>query len=150
MSGGEPFLQAEFCRLLVDNLHALSLEVIAETNGMVMDESLIKALDGVRLDIKNFAGETASDLSKKYDTFIDFCDKNSTKVQLTNVLIPSINDGKETLLELKKWLRGREIELLPFRKLCLEKYERLKIPFPYAHLQEATKEDVKRAYEQLY
>ena len=81
---------------------------------------------------------------------IDFCDKNGTKVQLTNVLIPSINDGKETLLELKKWLRGREIELLPFRKLCLEKYERLKIPFPYAHLQEATKEDIKRAYEQLY
>ncbi|MBQ2720071.1 MAG: hypothetical protein IJF23_00915 [Clostridia bacterium] len=33
-----------------------------------------------------------------------------------------------------------KIELLPFRKTCSIKYEKLGIPFPFGHLPEPTKE----------
>lgn len=149
LSGGEPFLQAEFCQALVDELHTLSIKVIAETNGTILDKDLIAKLDGVRLDIKNFNGESAEELSQKYDTFIDFCDKFGTEVHLTNVLIPTINDSEKSANELKKWLSGRKIELLPFKKMCIEKYDRLGLPFPYIGVREGNKEDAHRFYSLL-
>ena len=58
LSGGEPMMQAEFCARLTDALHDEDMNVIAETNGTVTDEPLIERLDGVRLDVKNFGGES--------------------------------------------------------------------------------------------
>ncbi len=149
LSGGEPFLQAEFCSALIDELHALSIKVIAETNGTIFNNDLIVKLDGVRLDIKNFNGESAEELSQKYDTFIEFCNQNGTEVHLTSVLIPTINDTESSARELKKWLSGRKIELLPFKKMCTEKYERLGLPFPYIGVREGNSEDAQRFYSLL-
>ena len=53
LSGGEPFLQAEFCTALVNALHVEGISSIVETNGLIADEDLINACDGIRLDLKN-------------------------------------------------------------------------------------------------
>jgi pyruvate formate lyase activating enzyme len=56
------------------------------------------------------------------------------------VTIPTLNDNADSVLFLKE-LRKRypvidQIELLPFRKLCTVKYEKLGIPFRFADLPE--------------
>ena len=53
LSGGEPFLQADFCIQLVKALKNYGIKVIAETNGTIFNEELISLLDGIRLDVKN-------------------------------------------------------------------------------------------------
>lgn len=152
LSGGEPFLQAEFCISLAKRLHAHGLEVIAETNGTLKNECLLRELDGVRLDIKRFGGENADALTEKYGAFIELCDKTATNVQLTSVLVPSVNDDARALTELKDFLVriGRdELELLPFKKMCVSKYTELGLHFPYVDIPEANGSDVERAYALL-
>lgn len=152
LSGGEPFLQAEFCISLTRKLHELGLEVIAETNGSILNEELISELDGVRLDIKHYGGENSEKLREKYGAFIRLCEKRDTAAHLTCVLVPSVNDDERSLRELKAFLQSvgkSEIELLPFKKMCTTKYAQLGIAFPYADVPEATAPDVKKAYAVL-
>ena len=50
------------------------------------------------------------------------------------MVVPGINDTKEDILRLAELIKGytciKKVELLPFKNLCLEKYQALKIPFP--------------------
>ncbi len=151
LSGGEPMLQAEFCSRLVDALHTEGLAVIAETNGTITDESLIKRLDGVRVDIKNYAGESGKTLIARYTEFLSMCKKYTVPVTLTNVLIPETNDGEKSIRVLKELRTAfpftNGIEFLPFRKLCVNKYTALGLSYPYQDKREATKSDLLSAIE---
>ena len=153
LSGGEPFLQADFCIKLCEELKNLGISVIAETNGFIADERLISLLDGVRLDVKNQNGENGEKLISRYKPFLKLCEKHGTNVNLTNVLIPLVNDGEEnakSLNELKKAFDFcQDFKLLPFRKLCEDKYARLNKEFPYKNYSEATKEDIDNFYNKL-
>lgn len=146
LSGGEPFLQAEFCTALVNALHVEGISSIVETNGLIADEDLINACDGIRLDLKNQDGR----VDRRVLAFLDKCEKLGKEVTLTNVLVPSLNDTPEKLNIVKniknKYSCIKELKLLAFRKLCTSKYERLKIPFPYAKYDEGTKKDLDKAY----
>jgi len=68
---------------------------------------------------------------------------------LTNVLVPSKNDSEAALFALQKLYRSHRvsegIRFLPFRKLCLEKYEKMKMQFPYFDVNEAEEEDILHA-----
>ena len=149
LSGGEPFLQAEFARALVNALHVEGISSIIETNGLILDEELIRVCDGIRLDIKN----QESDVDKRVLKFLDKCEELDKEVTMTNVLVPSLNDSKEKLDILKrlkqKYTCIKELKLLAYRKLCTSKYERLKIPFPYEKYEEGTKKDLDKAYAYL-
>ena len=148
-SGGEPFLQAEFCADFAEKIHLAGLNVIAETNGTITDERLISLLDGIRLDIKNQNGENGSILIKRYSPFLECCRKYNKDVLLTNVICPKVNDGEKSifaLAELKNYFSFcRGVEFLGFTKLCEEKYFKLKINFPYQNISEATADDIKKA-----
>lgn len=145
LSGGEPFLQSEFCSAFSDEVHALNLTVIAETNGLIVDKELIKRLDGVRLDIKNQNGENGETLLKKYSPFLGLCRDLKKDVLLTNVLIPKVNDGDKSVSALAALKNAfpfaRGAEFLPFRKLCVKKYEDLGKIFPFNDFPEATASD---------
>ncbi len=153
LSGGEPFLQADFCWQLCDVLHDVGIEVIAETNGLIADERLLKRLDGIRLDVKNQSGESGAELICRYSPFLNECKKANVPVLLTNVLLPSVNDGENNaraLKELKEAFPFCEgIKLLPFHSMCKSKYDRLNIPFPCANIKDASREDVEEFYKKL-
>ncbi len=152
LSGGEPFLQAEFCDELVKYLHADGINVVVETNGLIADEELIKTIDNVRLDIKNYERESADKLIKRYSPFLDACKKYSVNLSFTNVLIPTKNDDEETLRELNEFLKSvsaKKFEFLPFKKICITKYNSIGKTFLYENVPSATKEDVDKAYEIL-
>ena len=62
------------------------------------------------------------------------------------MIIKGLNDSEESVLRLKSIADGHkcveEIELLPFRKLCASKYDKLNITFPLADFCETGAEDI--------
>ena len=147
LSGGEPFLQADFCKELIKALHGESISVIIETNGLICDKELIALCDGIRLDIKNQERQ----VDKRVFDFLNTCQELDKFVTMTNVLVPNLNDTNEKLQELKsikeRYSCIKEFKFLAFRKLCESKYARLNMPFPYEKYEEGTKADLQRAYD---
>lgn len=141
LSGGEPCMQADFFLALTDELHRLGLHVALDTSGAVTTDAamrLVSAVDLVLLDIKfttdeDYARYTGGSISGAL-AVLRHCEKLGKPVYIRQVIIPGINDTVENVNATAELLRGygciEKIELLPFRKLCLEKYEALGIPFP--------------------
>ena len=56
----------------------------------------------------------------------------------------------KVLKELKqKYPCIKKTELLPFKKLCIEKYEKLGIPFPLAETPETSKKEIEELEKYL-
>ena len=49
----------------------------------------------------------------------------------------------------RRYSRLEKFELLPFKKLCLTKYQSLNIPFPLADVPECSPERIKELYAML-
>ena len=144
LSGGEPFLQKEFGLALARLLQGRGIRLAFETNGHIADEELIAAGE-VICDVKN---QETDDLSA-YDAFFAACVRQGKTPQVTNVLVPGRNDTEQKLRALarlcKTYFPLGTVKLLPFRKLCEDKYKTLGIPFPYADVREAEEVDIERA-----
>ena len=147
-SGGEPCMQAEFFLELARALHREGLHVALDTSGAVTTEAameLIRECDLVLLDIKF----TDEERYKKYTggkladalSVLRERERIGGAVWIRQVILPGINDTEEDVRALDELLRPYTViertELLPFRRLCLEKYEALGIPFPLRDTPEA-------------
>ena len=67
--------------------------------------------------------------------FLAYADKQKKRVIVRQVITPGVNDAETDFVQLQN-IVGRfpcieKVELLPFLKLCTEKYEALQIPFPF-------------------
>lgn len=149
LSGGEPFLQADFCKQLIRQLHIQNINSIIETNGLICDTQLIELCDGIRLDIKNQEREA----DPRAVEFLKVCQQLDKLVTLTNVLVPTLNDSERKLGEIKRLKETfsciKEVKFLAFRKLCESKYQRLNMPFPYDKYREGDRDDLKKAYDYI-
>ncbi|MBR4892810.1 MAG: pyruvate formate lyase-activating protein [Clostridia bacterium] len=158
-SGGEPLLQAgkliDVFRTLKDEGYHIALD----TNGSILNDdvkTLMEYTDLVLLDMKmptdkKYMEFTGSDINKPYD-FFNYLVKINKDVWIRQVIIKGVNDNNENisfLKELKKNKNVKKIELLPFRKLCVSKYEQLKIPFLMKDFEETDNETIKKLYNQL-
>lgn len=147
VSGGEPLLQAEFVCELFELCKAEGIGTCLDTSGSIMDDSVRKLLavtDRVLLDIK-YTNE--NDYQKyvgcSYATvleFLDYLNKNQIPVTLRQVIIPTLNDNEENITLLKAIKESNicidKAELLPFKKICQVKYDKLGIDFPFAAIPE--------------
>lgn len=139
-SGGEPCMQAVFFKDLAQKLKCFGLHIALDTSGCILNDEvkgLLDLTDLVLLDIKF----TSNDDYKRYtggtldDTlsFLEYCESRNIPVFIRHVVVPKINDTKEDILKLKSLTSPykciNRIELLPFKKLCLEKYEMLGLEF---------------------
>ena len=153
ISGGEPLLQAEFVREVFTLAHEAGINTCLDTSGSIMNDSvraLLKVTDRVLLDIKY----TADELYKKHAgcemkpvlDFLGYLDKEKIPVTLRQVIIPTLNDNGENILELKRIAAAHKcvdkVELLPFRKSCQVKYDKMGIEFPFAHIPEPSAESM--------
>ena len=146
LSGGEPFIQKKFVLELCRLLRSEGINVCVETNGHIADGELIAAADSFIVDVKN---QEKSNVIV-YREFISAATALSKPIRLTNVIVPTVNDSEERMAEVKSiadmipedLFRG--VKLLPFHKLCVNKYERLGLSFPYAHYRECEREDILR------
>lgn len=98
------------------------------------NEKIFDYIDLVILDIKacnEKLFETITGTNKLNETlnFLSVCEKRNIPVIVRQVIVPTINDTKENILELKELLNGytviKKIELLPYHTLAKDKYKKL-------------------------
>ena len=154
LSGGEPLLQSEFSREFFEKSKELGMNTCLDTSGSILTPQALAVLDvtdRVLLDIKYPSDE----LYKKHVgcsldaplAFLEELEKRDIPTTLRNVVIPTLTDNQQTALFIKR-LKDEyscvdSVELLPFRKICTVKYEKLGIPFAFEHLPEPDAKTVK-------
>lgn len=147
LSGGEPLIQADFCREVFALCKERGIGTCLDTSGCILDDSVKKLLeltDRVLLDIKYTNNEdylkyVGCSMEKPVE-FLRYLNEKKIPTTLRQVIIPTINDTEENFEKLrelsKKYLCIDKTELLPFRKICQTKYDEMKISFPFGHLPE--------------
>lgn len=141
-SGGEPLLQPEFFAYIAEKLAAEGLHIALDTSGAILNDKvkeMLNFVDLVLLDVKftsdsDYRKFANGSLNSVLD-FLSYLHRNKIKVWIRHVVVPDVNDSVEDAKRLGDLIRPyrdviEKVEFLPFRKLCLEKYENLKIDFP--------------------
>ena len=143
LTGGEPILQAEFATAIFTLCRENGINTCLDTSGSVLNgkvKELLSVTDRVLLDIKY----TSDELYKKHVgcsineplRFLSYLNEKGIKTTLRQVIIPTLNGTEENILALKSIKEAHpcvdSVELLPFKKICAVKYEKLGIPFPLA------------------
>ena len=154
-SGGEPLCQAEFVKELFTLCHEKGITTCLDTSGCILNHSVKELLcvcDRVLLDVKYTDDKSYKNyVGMPYEnalTFLSYLNKKKIPTTLRQVIIPTVNDTPESVKKLYELrdLHGcvDTVELLPFKKICEMKYEKLGIHFPFAKIREATKDDIER------
>ena len=138
-SGGEPLNQIEFLEEVIDLCKKEEINTCLDTSGVGKNyESILKKVDLVILDIKDYRDNNYKDLTGhrilEYKNFLDDCIKLNKKLWLRQVIVPGLNDNKEYILGLKEYIKNipnvEKVELLPYHTMGVEKYEKLGIDYP--------------------
>ncbi len=153
LSGGEPLLQSQFAAELFKLCHNEGINTCLDTSGSIFNDDVKKLLevtDTVLLDIKYTNNkqylENAGCSYDKVIEFLEYLNQNDIPVILRQVIIPGLNDDTDNILRLKalkkKYSVVEKTELLPFKKLCSEKYDSLGIEFPFAKYPEPNRDRI--------
>jgi len=163
VSGGEPLLQIDFLIKLFRKVKSLGITTCIDTSGTVFDkddksllskiDELLDFTDLVLLDIKHIDNDAHKLLTGKENInildFAKYLEKKDIPTWLRYVLVPTINDDDKTMLMWKKFANSlgniRNIEVLPYHRLGIEKYNKLGIPYRFKDIPEPTKELVAHA-----
>lgn len=157
VSGGEPLCQSEFVTELFKICRQEGINTCLDTSGCLMNDSvreLLDVTDIVLLDYKMTNEQDYYSFSGMHQSaaeeFLKELQKRSKRVWLREVIVPSINDNAESVAKLlrkqKEYPCIEKIELLPFHKACVTKYDELGIKFPLKDIPEATKENVSELF----
>ena len=153
VSGGEPLMQAEFVAQFFELCHQAGINTALDTAGVYPTEKIQKVLchtDTVLCDIKFSSDEQYTQMVgqplENVKSFLALCEECGCRVIVRHVVVPGITDTPESvegILQLTRNYKNVEkTELLPFKKLCLEKYDRLGIPFPLRDTPECDPETI--------
>lgn len=141
VSGGEPLLQAPFVAELFRLLRGQGLHTALDTSGtgnLEQARAVLAETDLVLCDLK-FADARAyrAHCGASFEQvlqFLSLTEAMAVPLWVRHVVAPGLTDDFDQVREIARIARRfsnlEKLELLPFRKLCAEKYERMGIPFP--------------------
>lgn len=153
VSGGEALCQWEFVSDLFQTLQKEGIHTALDTSGMGNlngAKEVLKYTDLVMCDIK-FSTE---ELYKKYckgslaqvQSFLKLTQSMKVPLWVRHVVVPGLTDTVENvqqIVSLAQYYNNlQKIELLPFQKLCITKYETMQIPFLLADCPACSKETI--------
>ena len=147
VSGGEPLLQADFVAELFRKLKTAGIHTALDTSGCLWNpavEELLDHTDLVLLDHKYADPESyltyTGERMETAEHFLDELEKRHLPTWLRRVIIPGQTDSEASVLQLKKVADTHpcveKVELLPFRKFCVSKYDNLNMEFPLRNVPE--------------
>lgn len=158
-SGGEPLLQYDFlvetCKLFKKE----GIHIAIDTAGIGLGNysELLDNIDMVLLDIKHITRDgyrniTQRDYLDKFFDFVNELNKTNVEVWIRQVIIPGVNDNREYMLDLSKFIKKyiknvTRVDFLPYHKLGSEKYDVLGIEYPYKNVNEMDKECCDELYQ---
>jgi len=151
-SGGEPLLQADAVRELARRCKEVGIHTAVETAGLVpwgAIRAVLRWLDLLYFDMKHIDTE----LHRRYTGVpLDLILRNLRKVseRFENLVVripvvPGVNATKQVMTRMFSFLaentKVRRVELLPFHRLGLAKYEGLGMSYAMAEVDNLSKED---------
>ena len=156
VSGGEPLLQPDFVRELFTLCKNEGIHTALDTSGCIWNdraERLLEVTDLVLLDIKmttdaDYREYIGCSLEKPL-FFLHKLEEKGIPAWIRHVVVPGLTDAPENIRRLRELLKGfsciQKVEFLPFHKICVPKYEKLGIPFPFDRFPAATKDQAEQA-----
>lgn len=160
VSGGEAMLQWRFVAALFARLHeegihtCLDTSCIGAPNGEAID-AVLSVTDLVIADIKfsnekDYLSHTKGSLSAVL-SFLSHTQALSVPLWVRHVVVPGYTDAADEVSSMaalaQRYDNLRKIELLPFRKLCVTKYEAMGIPFPCINIPECSEAAIRQLTE---
>lgn len=154
-TGGEPLAQPEFVTELFSLLRREGVHTALDTSGICdlsRAEEVLRCTDLVLADLKFLTAEDyraycGADFERVLD-FLALTERMSVPLWIRHVVVPGLTDGEQHIRRVaqaaRRYSNLQKIELLPFRKLCLEKYRALDIPFPLESTPEMGEEALER------
>lgn len=155
VSGGEPMLQAKALILFFKRLKEEGINTNIDTNGRILNHFSTELLDDyadlIMLDIKHMTEEGYIALTGKPNKEIAFNfakhrEDSGKKMWLRYVLIPGITNKPELLHALGKHFKDyktiEQIELQPYHKLGIHKWEALGWDYELKDARENTEEEL--------
>lgn len=155
VTGGEPLLQPEFVAKYFQLMQEEGVHTALDTSGSASLEAARLVLEHTNLVLADLKFLTAEDYHEycgadyeQIQAFLKLTEEMQIPLWIRHVVVPGLTDGEDHIRRLSEkahnYTNLEKIELLPFRNLCLEKYEQLGIPFRF---QGTPQMDVKRCEE---
>ena len=155
VSGGEPLLQADFVAELFRLCKSDGINTALDTSGCIYNEEVERLLSFTDLVLLDYKYTNEGDYEKyvgmsqkSADEFLLKLSQLNKRTWIRQVIIPTLNDTRESVDRLyalqERYACIEKTELLPFRKLCIEKYRALGIDFALESLPEASAELMER------
>ncbi len=154
VTGGEPLLQAAFVKDVFTLCHEKGINTCLDTSGSILNDDVLELLDVtdyVLLDIKYTSDEqykkyVGCSIEKPFD-FLKAANDKGVHTIIRQVIIPTLNDTKDSVLTLKSLVSEYEcvekIELLTFKKICTVKYEKEGKKFAFRDIPTPTADKMK-------
>ena len=159
-SGGEPTLQAEALVPLFERLKAAGIHICVDSNGSQMNEHverLFSLTDIVLLDIKAIDPERHRALTAVDNAptlrMAEWLEEHGRSMWLRHVLVPGWNNTDDELHRFGRHFAHykmiERLEVLPYHRLGVHKYEAMKWEYKLADVPENTPEQLTHAREIL-
>lgn len=164
VSGGEPLLQIDFLIELFTLFKAHNIHTCIDTSGATFTPhntekfaSLMKVTDLVLLDIKHIDDEGHKVLvgttNKHILAFAKYLSDIDKDVYIRHVLLPGITGTDDQLTRLRSFLdtltNVKRIDILPYHKKGIVKWEINHFDYPLKELEEPCKDLIMKAHDIL-
>lgn len=156
-TGGEPLMQLAFLTQLFEECREAKIHTCLDTSGITYTsgkkmeyERLLRSVNFVLLDIKHGEEKGHKELTslpgQNVWEFLGLLDEMEIPVRIRHVLVPGITMKKRALYHLGARLRDykniKELEVLPYHRLGVNKYEQLSMDYPLKEVREPSKEEL--------
>ncbi|MTW88047.1 pyruvate formate lyase-activating protein [Virgibacillus dakarensis] len=166
VSGGEPLLQAAFLVELFTELKKLGVHTTIDSSAGCFSRSprfmknldkLLELTDLILLDLKHIDPVEHKELTGMSNEHIidmaKYLDQKNVPVWIRHVLVPGGSDNDEYLQRLSDFIATlnnvEKIEVLPYHKLGVYKWENLGLAYPLEGVEPPTEDRVKNAEDIL-
>ncbi|WP_242220654.1 pyruvate formate-lyase-activating protein [Bacillus cereus group sp. BfR-BA-01380] len=162
VSGGEPLLQLDFLIELFKKCKESGIHTTIDSSGGCYSEDeefqrkldiLMEYTDLVLLDIKHIDSKRHRKLTGKPNEhilqFARYLSDKKKPIWVRHVLVPGVTDGTEDLERLASFIQSldnvQKVEVLPYHKLGVYKWEALGHKYPLEGVEPPTEECVQKA-----
>lgn len=156
LTGGEPLMQAKFCKAILQGCKAMGLHTALDTSGYfgdLADDALLAEVDLVLLDIKTISEARYRELTgvelEPTIRFANVLAALNKAVWLRFVLVPGLTDQVEEIERLAKFAAHlgniERVDVLPFHQQGGHKWRDRGLDYPLAGIKPPTEEMLEQA-----
>lgn len=162
VSGGEPLMQPEFVTEIFRLAKKQGVSTVIDTSGEPFTreepqfskfQKMLELTDLLLLDLKHMDDKAHKELTGKSNAsilaFARYLAEIHKPVWIRHVLVPGVTDSAVNLQNTSRFIASlgnvERVEVLPYHRMAIHKYEELGIPYRFKDIKEPTAAEVRRA-----